>query len=109
MPRGALPDGHAPQGHVVSQDAIGPRTADAIRKVIGYALATVLTLLLFRLFGRLSNARQTMEDPELWTFLVLSTLAVIWVRAARRVRRAQAPVPPLEGEAPAMDDRDAFM
>ena len=75
----------------MSPPSVGPRTADAIRKVIGYALATVLTVLLFRIFGRLSNARQTVSDPELWIFLVLSTLAVIWVRAARRVRRAQPP------------------
>lgn len=91
----------------MSPDAVGPRTADAIRKVIGYALATVLTILLFRIFGRLSNGRQTLADPEAWVFLVLSTLAVIWVRAARRVRRAQASSAPAEGEAPVMDDRDA--
>ncbi len=76
---------------------MGPRTADAIRKVIGYALATVLTVLLFRLFGRLSNGRQTLGDLELWTFLGLSTLAVIWVRAARRVRRGQPP-PSIESD-----------
>ena len=84
----------------MSPDSVSPIAADAIRKVIGYSLATVLTLLLFRIFGRLSNGRQTLGDLELWTFLGLSTLAVIWVRAARRVRRSQ-PQPPLE-------DRDAF-
>ena len=35
----------------------------------------------------------------------LATLAVVWVRAARRVRRAHAP-PADEG--PALDDHDAF-
>lgn len=66
---------------------MNPVAADAIRKVLGYALATILTLLLFRLFGRLSAGRQTLADPELWSFFALATLSVVWVRAARRVRR----------------------
>ncbi len=84
---------------------MNPVAADAIRKICGYALATILTILLFRIFGRLSNGRQTLADVELGVFAVLATLAVVWVRAARRVRRAHAP-PADEG--PALDDRDAF-
>jgi len=86
---------------------VSPVAADALRKVVGYALATILTLLLFRIFGRLSNGRQTLADAELVVFAVLATLAVAWVRAARRVRRAQGPPPPADGGA-ALDDRDAF-
>jgi len=76
---------------------MSPAAADAVRKVCGYALATVLTLLLFRIFGRLSNGRQALLDVELWTFLVLATLAVVWVRAARRVRRVQGASAPSDG------------
>ena len=79
---------------------MSPFAADAIRKVCGYALATVLTVLLFRLFGRLSNGRQTLADIELWIFLGLSTLAVLWVRAARHVRRTMAASAPPDGSPP---------
>lgn len=85
---------------------MSPVAADAIRKVCGYALATVLTILLFRIFGRLSNGRQSLADVELGVFVVLSALAIAWVRAARRVRRALPPPPP-ESDA-ALDDHDAF-
>jgi hypothetical protein len=67
---------------------VTPRTADAIRKVLAYGLATVLTLLLFRVLSRVANGRQTLGDVELWATLVLAALGFAWVRAARRVRRA---------------------
>ena len=88
---------------------MNPVAADAIRKVVGYALATILTLLLFRIFGRLSNGREALLDPELGVFVGLAALAVVWVRAARRVRRAAPPAPTNDPNAPAVtDDRDAF-
>jgi high-affinity Fe2+/Pb2+ permease len=82
---------------------VSPAAADAIRKLTGYLLATVLTLLLFRIFGRLSNGRQALLDGELAVFVVLGTLAVAWVRAAKRIRQAQGAPPP---EGPAADGDD---
>jgi hypothetical protein len=73
---------------------ISPRAADAIRKVVGYALAVGLTILLFRVLGRTANGRQSLADLELWVLFGLSFLALLWVRAAKRVRRAAAPPPP---------------
>jgi hypothetical protein len=66
---------------------ISPIAADRIRKVSGYALAISITLLLFRVLGRTADGLQTLADVELWGLLVLVALAVVWVRAARRVRR----------------------
>jgi hypothetical protein len=74
---------------------VTPRTADAIRKVLAYALATVLTVLLFRVLSRLANGRQALLDPELLATLVLAALGTWWVSAARRVRRERP-----AGEAP---------
>jgi hypothetical protein len=73
---------------------ISPRAADRIRKVAGYALATVLTVLLFRVLARLAHGRLRAVDAELWALLGLAALAVAWVRAAKRVRRAQPQAPP---------------
>jgi hypothetical protein len=69
---------------------VTPRTADAIRKVLAYGLATVLTVLLFRVLSRTANGRQTLGDLELWATVALAALGFLWVRAARRVRRAPA-------------------
>ncbi len=69
---------------------ISPRAADAIRKVVGYSLAAGITLLLFRVLGRLAQGTQTLRDPEWIVLAVLMTLAILWVRAAKRVRRAGA-------------------
>ena len=68
-------------------------TADALRKGIAYGLAIVLTLLIFRVFGRLANGTQRFADLELYAMLLLGTLAIVWVRAAKRIRR---PPPPPE-------------
>jgi hypothetical protein len=70
---------------------VTPRTADAIRKVLAYGLATALTVLLFRVLSRAANGRQTLGDVELWATALLATLGVVWVGAARRVRRAAPP------------------
>jgi len=66
---------------------ISPIAADRIRKVSGYALAISITLLLFRVLGRTADGLQSLADVELWGLLALVALAVVWVRAARRVRR----------------------
>lgn len=66
---------------------ITPIAADRIRKVSGYALAISITLLLFRVLGRTADGLQSLADVELWALLALVALAVVWVRAARRVRR----------------------
>ena len=68
--------------------------ADRIRKVVGYALAAGLTILLFRVLARTANGRQALADPELVALVVLGTLAVSWVAAAKRVRRRQAEAAP---------------
>jgi hypothetical protein len=68
---------------------VSPRTAEAIRKVCAYGLATLISVLTFRVFGRLAGGLQTAGDPELWALLGLCGLAVLWVVAAKRVRRAE--------------------
>ena len=73
---------------------MSPRAAEATRKVCAYALATAISLLTFRVFGRLANGLQRIADPELWGLLALCGLAVLWVVAAKRVRRAQREGPP---------------
>jgi hypothetical protein len=78
---------------------ISPRGADAIRKVVGYALAVVLTVLLFRVLGRTANGRQRAADPELVVLVVLASAAILWVRAAKRIRRGAPPSDDPEGDA----------
>jgi hypothetical protein len=78
---------------------ISPIAADRVRKVSGYALAISITLLLFRVLGRAADGLQSLADVELWGLLALVALAVVWVRAARRVRRV-APPGGREGEGP---------
>lgn len=76
---------------------VRPEAADRIRKVVGYALAAGLTLLLFRVLARTANGRQALLDPELIALVVLGSLAVTWVLAAKRVRRRQAEAASAEG------------
>ena len=64
---------------------MNPRAADVVRKTLGYGLAIGLTVLLFRVLGRLAGGRQALLDPELWAMLALATLAFLWVRWARKV------------------------
>ena len=71
--------------------SVSPRAADAVRKVCAYALATGITLLLFRVLGRTAEGRQRLDDVELLALAVGMTLALLWVRAAKRVRRASPP------------------
>jgi len=73
---------------------ISPPAADAIRKVVGYTLAVVLTVLLFRVLGRTANGRQTLTDVDLVALAALTTVAILWVRAAKRVRRGAPPPGP---------------
>lgn len=68
---------------------MSPRAAEAVRKVCAYALATAISLLTFRVFGRLAGGLEPLADPELWALLLLCGLAVLWVVAAKRVRRAE--------------------
>ena len=68
---------------------MSPRAAEAVRKVCAYTLATAISLLTFRVFGRLANGLEPIGDPELWVLLLLCGLAVFWVRAAKRMRRAE--------------------
>lgn len=70
---------------------LSPRSADAIRKVVGYLLATVITVLIFRVLSRTAQGTQSLLDLELFSLLLLATLALLWVRAARRIRRSQSP------------------
>ena len=64
-----------------------PRAADAIRKACAYGLALALTVLLFRVLARVADGRQRLLDVELASMLLLALVGVLWVRAARRVRR----------------------
>lgn len=65
------------------------RTAEAVRKVCAYSLATAISLLTFRVFGRLAGGLEAVSDPELWALLALCGLALWWVLAAKRVRREE--------------------
>lgn len=79
---------------------ISPVAADRVRKVVGYGLATLLTVLLFRVLGRLAAGRQGL-DVEVVALVVLATLAILWVRAAKRVRAATTPRPGTPASPPA--------
>lgn len=68
-----------------------PLVADRIRKALAYGLAIALTILLFRVLSRAAGGRQRLTDWELWVLLVLVSLALLWVRAAKRVRRGPPP------------------
>jgi hypothetical protein len=82
--------------------SISPRAADAIRKVVGYSLAAAITLLLFRVLGRAAQGTQSLADVELAALVALATLAILWVRAAKRVRRRDGPPPDDDG--PPLDE-----
>jgi hypothetical protein len=70
--------------------SLGPVAADRVRKLCGYALATAITVLTFRVFSRFAKGTQRLDDPEIWVGLALVALAIVWVKAARRVRASQA-------------------
>ena len=70
---------------------MGPVAADRIRKACGYALAVAITVLMFRVFGRVANGTQSLSDAELWVGVVLVALGVAWVRAAKRIRASRRP------------------
>ena len=67
--------------------SLSPVAADRIRKVVAGALAVGITVLLLRVLARTAHGRQEWLDPELGVLLVLVTLAFLWIRFARRVRR----------------------
>ncbi|MGE0191899.1 MAG: hypothetical protein AB7T63_07620 [Planctomycetota bacterium] len=67
---------------------LSPRAADRVRKTIAYVAAGVGTLWLLRVLYRLAHGRLAWNDVELWSFLGLLTVMVLWVRAAKPVRRA---------------------
>ena len=65
---------------------MSPAAADLVRKACGFALAIVLTLLLFRVLSRLATGTLSLDDPAIYGALLLAALGVLWVKAARRVR-----------------------
>ena len=68
------------------------RVADRIRKLLTILVSAGGTVLLLRVLFRLSQGRQRLLDPELGLFVVLTVIAIIWVRATRRMpRRALRP------------------
>jgi hypothetical protein len=72
---------------------ISPVVADRIRKVAAGTLATAITVLLLRVLARVAEGRGTWADPELAAVVVMLTVGVLWVRAARRVRPPRAGSP----------------
>ena len=82
---------------------MSPAAADLVRKACGYALAILLTLLLFRVLSRLATGTLSPGDPAIYGALALAAVGVLWVRAARRVRaehRGEKETPGGSGEAP---------
>ena len=63
------------------------RAADRIRKGVAYVAAGVGTVWLLRVLFRVAHGRFALGDGELWAFLLLLAVMVLWVRAARPVRR----------------------
>ena len=61
------------------------RTADLVRKALGLTMAVALTVLIFRVLGRLADGRQRLFDVELFVAIALAVLGFLWVRWARRV------------------------
>ena len=49
-----------------------------MRKVCAYGLATAISILTFRVFGRAAGGLESIGDPELWALLLLCGLAVLW-------------------------------
>jgi hypothetical protein len=68
------------------------RVADRIRKLLTVLVSAGGTVLLLRVLFRLSQGRQRLLDPELGLFLLLTVIAILWIRATRRMpRRAVRP------------------
>jgi hypothetical protein len=70
---------------------VGPAAADRVRKVVAGVLATGITVLLLRVLARTAGGRQRLLDGELLGLVLLVAAAVLWVRAAKRVRPPPAP------------------
>lgn len=71
---------------------IEARIADRIRKLLTILVSAGGTVLLLRVLFRLSQGRQELLDPELGLFILLTVIAISWVRATRRMpRRAVRP------------------
>ena len=62
-----------------------PRLADLIRKATAGFLAVAVTFLLFQQMFLLASGRFSALDGRLWAALLLLTLGILWVKAARRV------------------------
>lgn len=68
------------------------RVADRIRKLLTVLVSAGGTILLLRVLFRLSQGRQRLLDPELGLFVLLTIIAILWIRATRRMpRRAVRP------------------
>ena len=76
---------------------VDPVVADRIRKVLAGGLAVATAFLLLRVLARAADRTLAWGDPSLWACLALVALSVLWVRAARPVRRAPS-TPPAGGE-----------
>lgn len=63
--------------------------ADKIRKFATFVLAAVATVMLLQVLFRLAKGRFRLEDPQLWIFLVLAVIGVVWIRATRRMPRTR--------------------
>jgi hypothetical protein len=66
---------------------MSPRAADLIRKLVAGFVSVLITVLLFRVMFRAAHGRGSLADAEMWIALVLLTLGVVWVKAARRIQR----------------------
>lgn len=64
--------------------------ADKIRKFATFVLAAVATVMLLQVLFRLAKGRFRLEDPQLWIFLVLAVIGVVWIRATRRMPRIRS-------------------
>jgi hypothetical protein len=71
--------------------SVDPVVADRVRKAASILLAGAGSFLLLRVLYRTATGTQRLWDPELLGFVVLATIAVLWVRAAKRVRRGTPP------------------
>ncbi len=64
--------------------------ADKIRKLATLILSAVATYFLLRVLYRTAEGTQRLLDPELFAFLAIAVVAVLWVLGTKRVARRAA-------------------